>query len=412
MRKIYKSILGVSAAAIVMAGTLTPALVNAWGDSNNGRPSYTLAQINQGVLGNTITFNSISSNQKIGDEKNFVGAKVAGANVSTWNADTIDVKDGETYTIRLYVHNNNPKGMAAIAKDVKATFSLPTNVAKSHTIIGYLDSSNATPTRYWDEVTLKASENIYLEYVKGSAKYTNANLGTVSLSDAIINSGALLGYNKLDGNIPGCYQYDGVVTIDVKVHTALAAKVAKTVRLKGTKTWSESVEAKVGDEVEFQIEYVNLLSSRVDNVIIRDILPNNVEYVDNSTYLYNSDYQKGVLLKDNTLTTTGINIGNYNSNGNAYVRFTGKVVNKTLACGNNQLVNWASATVNKEIFKNDASVFVKRDDEACKANPTPTPDSKPKEIVKTGPETIVTGAIGAGSIVTAAGYFIASRKKF
>ncbi len=418
MRNIYKSILGVSAAAIVAVSTLTPALVNAWGDFDNGRPSYTLSQIENGVLGDTITFNSISNNQKIGNEKNFVGAKVAGANVSTWNADTINVKDGETYTIRLYVHNNNPKGTEAVAKDVKATFSIPTTVAKSQTIIGYLDSSNATPTRYWDEVTLKASENIYLEYVDGSARYINDNLGTVKLSNSVITSGALLGYDQLDGKIPGCYQYDGVVMIDVKVHSSVAAKISKTVRIKGTKTWSESVNAKIGDEVEFQIEYVNLLTAQVDNVMIRDVLPTNVEYVKDSTYLYNSAYQKGILLGDNTLTTDGINIGSYSPKGNAYVRFTGKVVNKTLACGANQLVNWASATVNKEVYKDDASVMVNRDDETCKADPTPNPtpvqdnpSGTPTTIVSTGPETIVAGAIGAGSMVTAFGYFIASRKK-
>ena len=256
MRNIYKCILGVSAAAIIATGTLAPVAVQAWGDSNNGRPSYTLTQINNGVLGDKIVLNSITDNKKIGNEKNFVGAKVAGANVTTWNADTINVKDGETYTIRLYVHNNNPKGVKAIAKDVKATFSLPTTVAKSHTIIGYLDSSNATPNRYWDEVTLKASEDIYLEYVDGSARYINDKLGTVKLSNNVITSGALLGYDKLDGNIPGCYNYDGVVMIDVKVHSSVAAKLAKTVRIKGDadKTWKESVEAKVGDEVEYQIE--------------------------------------------------------------------------------------------------------------------------------------------------------------
>ena len=51
-----------------------------WGDSDGGRPSYTIGQIDSGVLGDTITFNSISDG-KIGDEKNFVAAKVAGAEV-------------------------------------------------------------------------------------------------------------------------------------------------------------------------------------------------------------------------------------------------------------------------------------------------------------------------------------------
>lgn len=409
MKTIYKSILSVSAAAIVAGATLTPALVNAWGDSNNGRASYTIEQINAGELGDTITFNSIS-NGKIGDEKNFVAAKVAGATVETWSANTIQVKDGETYTIRLFVHNNSPKGMDAIAKGVKATFSVPTTVSNELTIVGYLDSSNATPNRYWDEVTLKSDGNFYLEYVDGSAKYNN-NKGTFSLPNEVVTSGATLGYTSMNGEIPGCFEYSGVVTIDVKVHSSVAAKVSKTVRLKGTKTWSESVEAKVGDEVEYQIEYVNLLSETVNDVMIRDVLPTNVEYVKDSTYLYNSNYQSGVLLADNTVTTTGINIGSYGAKGNAYVRFTGKVVDETMSCGKNQLVNWASATVKGSVYKDDASILVSKDDETCKDKPVePTPET-PTTIVSTGPEAIVTGAVGAGSVVTALGYYIASRKK-
>ena len=426
MNKIYKAALSAATAVVVLGASMAPVAVYAWGDSANGRPSYTLDEINAGKLGDTITFNSIS-NGKIGDEKNFVGAKVAGTTVTTWNADTINVKDGETYTIRLFVHNNSPKGMDAIAKDVKATFSIPTTVSNSQTIIGYLDSSNATPTRYWDEVTLKSNDNFYLEYVEGSAKYNN-NKGNFTLANDIVTSGVKLGFTSMNGEIPGCYEYSGVVTIDVKVHTSVAAKLSKQVRIKGTKTWSESVNAKVGDEVEYQIEYVNLLSETVNDVMIRDILPSNVEYVKNSTYLYNSNYQSGVLLKENTLTTSGINIGSYGAKGNAYVRFTGKVVDNSLKCGSNQLVNWANVTVSGKtvknaVYKDDASVLVSKTGGTCDSTPTPDPDptptpdpepepENPPVIVNTGAGTIATGAIGAGAVVTTLGYYISSRRKF
>jgi len=413
MNKIYKSVLAVAAASIVAGATMTPAFVNAWGDSSNGRKSYTIEQINDGALGDTITFNSIS-NSKIGDEKNFVGAKLASSNGSVWNANEITVKDGETYTIRLYVHNNSPKGYEAVAKDVKAQISLPTMVGKEQTVIGYLTSSNATPARYWDEVKMVSSDDFYLEYVAGSAKYTNAKIGTVALSNDVIIGGVNLGYDSLNGEIPGCFEFDGVVTIDVKVHKSVTSKLAKTVRIKdsGAK-FGEVVDAKIGDLVEFQIEYVNLLGDTVENVMIRDVLPTNMEYVANSTYLYNSNYQNGVLLKDNTVTTTGINIGSYKANGNAYIRFTAKVVDKSLACGSNQLVNWASATVNSKVTKDDASVMVIDNGADCKEKPTTTPptDPTPSTIVETGAGEIAGAAVGAGSLVTAAGYFIASRKK-
>ncbi len=427
MNKIYKTIAGVSAAAVIAAAALTPVLVNAWGDNTgtqDGRPSYTLDQINkERVLdkdgNNIITMNSIS-NGDFGDEKNFVGAKVAGATVKTWNANEIKVKDGETYTIRLFVHNNNPNGeeAGAVATGVKATFSIPTNVAKSHDIVGYLDAANATPTRYWDEVRLVADENVYLEYVDGSAMYNN-NIGDFKLPNEVITTGALVGYKSMNGEIPGCYQYSGVVTINVKVHSSVAAKVQKKVRIKGTKDWAESVNANVGDEVEYQIEYQNLLAETVNDVMIRDVLPTNVEYVNDSTILFNTNHKNGIKMVENTLTTTGVNIGSYNAKGNAYVRFTGKVVDKTMACGSNQLVNWASATVNAStvkdaVYKDDASVMVDKQCDNPTPTPTPTPDNPgetPSTIVNTGAGTIVTGAIGAGSVVTTLGYYLASRKK-
>ena len=421
MNKILKSALSVSAAAVIAAASITPAIVCAYGDNTGtkeGRQTYTIDQINEGDLGDKITFNSIS-NGKIGDERYFVGGALSGTKVSSWASEINNVEDGQVYTIRLYVHNNSPRGLQGIAKDVRATFSLPTNVAKSQTVIGYLDSSNATPTRYFDEVKFNSSEDFYLEYVDGSAKYVNTQ-GTFKLSNDIIISGATLGFTSMNGEIPGCYEYDGEVFIDVKVHKSVAAKLTKQVRLKGTKTWSESVDAKVGDEVEYQIEYQNLLAETVSDVMIRDVLPTNVEYVADSTYLYNESHPSWTRVLDNTLTTTGINIGGYAAKGNAFIRFTGKVVDKTMACGDNQLVNWASATVKGNVYKDDASVMVNKDDETCHTNPTPTPPvnptrdnpgSNPTTIVNTGAGTIATGAIGAGAVVTTLGYYLASRKK-
>ena len=421
MNKIYKSVLSVSAATLIAGASLAPAAVFAYGDNtydyypNEGRPTYTIDQINAGELDDTITLNSIADHSEqmqghIQDERNFVGAMTKSnydnGTASVWNANEIEAVDGETYKIRLYVHNNNPWGTEKVAEGVKATFSLPTTVGKEVTAIGYLDSTNATPTRYWDEVTFKSDDDFYLEYVEGSAVYKN-HVGTFNLPDNIISneSTALLGYEQMDGKIPGCYDYEGEVLIEVKVHKSVSAKLAKTVRIKGSGAdFTESVKAKVGDEVEYQIEFVNLLNEQVDNVMIRDILSDNMEYVAGSTYLYNSLYTDGVRLADDTVTTSGLNIGSYAPRGNALVRFTAKITNDTLACGNNQLVNWANVTVNNEVTgKDDASVFVVRDDETCKELPSRLPE--------TGPMTIATGALGAGAVTTVLGYAISSRKK-
>ena len=417
--KISTSILGVAGALTAISFAAAPSQVNAWGDNTaNGRPSYTIDDINAGKLGDKIVFNSIS-NSKIGDEKNFVaatynanfcpqGAECAMRYVEPeWHADNIKVEDGKVYTIRLYVHNNSPKGMDAIAKDVKTTFSLPTTVAKSHNIVGYIDSSNADITRYWDEVTFTSDKDFYIEYVKGSAKYENAK-GVVTLSDnVILEGGAKIGYENLNGEIPGCYEYDGVVTIDVKVVNALSTKVKQQVRVKGTSEWADTTDAKVGDEVEYNIYFQNNSNEQVNNVMIRDVLPSNVEYVKGSTKIYSTIYPNWAKIDSDDITTSGINIGSYKAKGDAHVRFTVKVVNKNLTgCGAiDQLVNWASSTVNGEVAKDNTVVRVKEG--TCIEKPTPKPDKLPD----TGASDILPVALGAGAVTTALAYFIASRKK-
>lgn len=418
MNKFTKSVLSVATATIVANASMAPALVYAWGDNSgsaDGRPLYTLDDINADKLGNTITFNSIYKGSKIGDERNFVGARLTTGNSSYYNANEIDVEDDQIYTIRLFVHNNNPWEEKNTAEGVTILYSLPTTVAKEHTIVGYIDAANAKPTRYWDEVTLKSSDDFYIEYVKGSAQYRTEK-GIFPLSDNVIYEKTSIGYDSMNGKIPGCFKYSGEATIQVKVHKSVNAKLAKTVRIKGSgEKFAESVEAKIGDEVEFQIEYVNLLADTVKNVMIRDVLPNNLQYVENSTYLYNSNYKTGKLLPENTVTTTGLNIGSYNSRGNAYVRFTAKVVDNSMACGSNQLVNWASSTVASKVSKDDASVMVTKE---CPNPPEPTPPTPPapepvpKDIVPTGPESVVVSALGLGGVTTLVSYMIASRRKF
>lgn len=189
--------------------------ISGWGDSANGRESYSTLEIESGILEDRIVFNSISDS-KIGDEKNFVAAKPVGSQQS-WKSEVIHVTDGGIYGIRLYLHNDNPSGEAAIAEDVRVSFSLPTELHKVQGVTGYISCSNANPNRYWDGVTFYATKEFYIEYLSGSAKFINA-LGAFDLSDEIITEGVMLGYSELDGKIPGGYEYDGQVSFDVIVH--------------------------------------------------------------------------------------------------------------------------------------------------------------------------------------------------
>ena len=343
----------------VLVAVIAPALVWAWGPS---RPSFTIEK-----PADYITFNSITNNPVIGgDEKDFVGIREVGSNAKWTN--NMKVQNGKEYYVRMYVHNNAASNLNLVAENVVAKLNVPTTTAKNVTVQGQISASNAKPNTVWDEATFSSDNDFNLAYVAGSALFENNGMGTTKLPDSIVNNtGAKLGYDKLDGKIPGCFQYAGYVTVKVKAQVSQPQEktnidLAKTVRNKtnGEKSWVETANAKSGDTVQFQIHAKNTGSAGIQNLVIRDILPKGLNYVTGSTKLYNTSNPKGLKVSDNVIQNSGINIGSYQPNGDAYVRFDATVSaeNSLPVCGENTLTNIAQAS-DQKIVKNDtASVKV------------------------------------------------------
>ena len=339
----------------VLVAAVAPALVWAWGPA---RPSFTIEK-----PADYITFNSITNNPVIGgDEKDFVGIREVGSNAKWTN--NMKVQNGKEYYVRMYVHNNAASNLNLVAENVVAKLNVPTTTAKNVTVQGQISASNAKPNTVWDEATFSSDNDFNLAYVAGSALFENNGMGTTKLPDSIVNNtGAKLGYDKLDGKIPGCFQYAGYVTVKVKAQVSQPQEktniyLAKTVRNKtnGEKSWVETVNAKSGDTVQFQIHAKNTGSAGIQNLVIRDILPKGLNYVAGSTKLYNTSNPKGLKVSDNVIQNSGINIGSYQPNGDAYVRFDATVSaeNSLPVCGENTLTNIAQAS-DQKIVKNDTA---------------------------------------------------------
>lgn len=151
------------------------------------------------------------------------------------------------------------------------------------------------------------------------------------------------------------------VTIDIKkpptADSDADISMDIVVRKTGQKDWLPVVFANEGDVVEFQISYMNF-SDTVQDVMARVVLPTNLSYVDDSTVLYNSNHKEGITMLENSLATTGVNIGNYKYKGNAFLRFRAIVVDRTLVNGQNILVCNSSFTVNNTVSHEAAAVAV------------------------------------------------------
>lgn len=414
------SILKMWAITSVVIILLPPMAVFAWGDNyadpetgEKGRLSYTIEEINNGAIGATpisdgedyknsdnypgqIIFNTISDST-IGDEKNFVGARevdllddgrAEGATPDTkWRGNNITVVDGAYFVIRLYVHNNNPNGEDAVAENTRVKFSIPNgtstevqnddgSVNQQIQVNGFISSSNATPSEYWDYVNFNSEIPFHLDYVYGSALLNNnktqeeaAKGGYLDnagwkLSDDIVKAastdGVLIGYESLDGRIPGCYQYANYVTIMVRAVFDYEYTIEQKIRLADSdNNWGDAIEAKIGEKVEFRIAYENTSDKQQDGVAIKDILPANLKYVDNTMSLKNGNHRNGLTITNGDgLFSNGLRIGNYSSNSNALLYFTAEVVDENLEVGANTLTNWSQAGVGLKTIQDHASVIV------------------------------------------------------
>lgn len=358
----------VALSALAVATVAVPATLLAWGPE---RPTYTVNH-----PADHVTFNSITDNPNIGDERNFVGIRENGT-TGKWQ-DTQTVTPGKEYVVRLYIHNNAAENLKLVANNVTAKVNLPTVTAKSIEVQGFINSTNASPKEVYDHATFNAAENFNLAVVPGSMKYyNNANGNGFSLPETLFTStGAKLGYDKMDGNIPGCFQYAGYLTFIVKPQFAAKQDFTmnKLVSKHGENKWVDNYAAKPGETVDYLLEYKNTGNAQQDNVTFRDTLPADQTYVAGSTVFGNSKFPNGNKATDD-ITGVGVNVGSYAAGANAWLLFSAKVAaNGDLdKCGPNTMTNTAKVsaagtsksdtavvTVNKECVQEVKEVEVCR----------------------------------------------------
>ena len=386
--------------AIIASAIIIPATLFAWGPS---RPTYTIAN-----PADHVTFNSITDNPSHGDERNFVQVRDANSGNETY-ADSISLTTGHEYVVYVYYHNNAASNLNAsgvgIANGAYVQAQIPAVVTNGNTdtkAVGYVGAVNANPGVVWDDISFSNTTggDIALRYVPGSA--TIHNFGATNgqtMSDNIITTGASLGYNALDGVVPGCNEYAGYVTFRV-VADQPNFTISKEVRIAGSTTWSKNVAATAGNTIEYRIQYINTGTTSQNNVVISDVLPAHLSYVTGSTTLKNASNPNGKSVSDN-LTKGGINIGDYTSGSNAYIKFSATVdSNSALDCGTNTMTNTATAETNNGSKQDTAVVTVIR---TCTVTPP--------ELPHTGPSENILGLLGLGALVTSIGYYRASRRE-
>lgn len=402
-----------------------------------------------------VTFNSMVNNPAHGDERNFMQIREATASNETYS-DTVSLQPGKEYVVYMYYHNNaasnyNASGVG-VAQGAFVRAEIPSIVKNGGAGVkgvGHVGATNAKHLNtqgadmgnsVWDDIEFRNTSggDIALRYVPGSATiHSKGAVNGRAMNDSIVSTGALIGYDALDGRLPGCHEYAGFVTFRVKADQP-DFTVTKQVRKDGTSGWHNSVkDLKPGDTVQYLIGYRNTGSMQQNGIVVKDILPKGLTYVSGSSVLTNASNPNGRSIEDGVTSAGGIRIGDYAAGANAYVTFKAKVADtdaEQLVCGTNSLVNRVvietqngskEATVPIEVLvkcqPGECKPGIPNGDPRCEAEPCVPKDGEtvnkdgecvPAALPTTGPAQIIAGILGVALVALGFAYWIRSRKAY
>lgn len=189
----------------------------AWGPE---RQTYTMQ-----APADHATFNSITDNALIGDERDFVRIVEKGTE-NEYSSD-LTIEPGKQYIVYIYYHNDASEtynttahNQVGVAKEVRLMSNFPDELAKNErqAITGRISSTSTTPEAVWDEAYVTAKEALTLHYVEGSAKIYNHWFqdGKLLSTKLFSEEGTFLGTSEMNGIIFGCDRFSGSVRYTIQ----------------------------------------------------------------------------------------------------------------------------------------------------------------------------------------------------
>ena len=355
------------------------------------------------------TFNSITDNPGVGDERNFVQIREVN---QQYYQDEVTLEAGKTYEVYIYYHNNadaHDIGKTAIGiadgAAVKSSFPATVKAGERATVTATIFANDTNPLAVWDGAYMNPNQDLYLRYVPGTATIHNGGaLNGQSIGpDYLFGDGALLGYNNFSGILPGCNEYAGYITYQIFAD-APGFDISKSVV-------GDSTTVKAGDIVTFKVRYDNTGTMDQTNVVVRDTLPTGLQYVAGSAKLYNNNFPDGKEVNDDIINENGMSIGDY-AGGSGWAEVTYQVlVEDGVNCGD-EITNNVTVSTNDgnkhagltlTVTGDNCNVVVK----TCATNPEM---EGCQELPNTGPLEIVLAIVIIAGICGGGYYFYRTRK--
>lgn len=413
----------VSSLAVLLGGLGLVGEVQAWGPE---RETYT----NENPAPQAV-FNSITNNAAVGDERDFVriveiskdGNKAAYSNEVT-------VRAGYDYEVYIYYHNNASStyndmahNLIGVARNVRVSAAFPQSLKageRGQTDAIIMSDKTIVP-EVWDEAWMTAAEDVTLSYISGSAKILNdweANGSTLS-TNLFSEEGTLIGYNVLNGVIPGCAEYSGQVIYQIRAEAVeqpteptATFEMDKTVSRDGA-NWAEDIVATAEETLEFRIRYKNTGTVKQTDVVAFDTLEDGqgMEYIKGTTRIVRGELETIVEDKEGEgLFDGGLKIGEAEPEEEIFIYYKVRVKElATFSCGKTTMYNLAGVSGRRGDVEgagvatqyDKVRIELERNDESC----------LPAELPETGPAEIILASVVGLGLLVGLGYWLNSKRE-
>lgn len=175
------------------------------------------------------TFNSITNNPALGDERNFV--RIVEVNSGNTFTSTLEIEPDKQYAVYIYYHNNaaeiynnKENRYVGVARDTRVISYFPDKIKAGEfkQIDGIITASNTNPKTVWNSACITAKKDLTIKYVEGSARiYNQWGVNKAELSTELFSQrGVFIGLKDLNGVILGGSQYSGQIIYKLQTYLA------------------------------------------------------------------------------------------------------------------------------------------------------------------------------------------------
>lgn len=285
----------------------------------------------------------------------------AGGAFSTSQADHdngVQSSAGDIIEFQIYYHNSGIATDEATNVTIKA--SLPGGTRNAHEVWASIDSDQISPVYSSDSgrggnMTVHVGGNSQtLELISGSVRhYPNRSFSAITPS----SGDNLLGSGLNIGTIKGCFDFSGIVTFRARVGTSAVTTEERGLSIqkrvlnvtKSETVFRDSAPANPGDRVRFEIRMDTSGNASQTNVIMRDILPAQLNYVSGSLRI------DGLVIgNESEFFGTGRNLGTLGAGASRLITFDANVA--SVMSGNTTLFNTANVRSDQVATRQDDAV--------------------------------------------------------